>query len=311
MDAAGDFVVVWSSDGGEDGDDYGVFAQRFDSAGVAQAFEFQVNLQTLNRQRRPAVAINSAGDFVVTWVDELTAGGDVMARRWSSAGTPVGGELRVNVYTVGYQGLPGVGVDSIGNFAVAWQSYLQDGDSFGIFGRRLNAFGAGQPFDFPVNLYATGSQGSPQVSMDAGGDFVVTWVDASLDGGGAGVFGLAFDELGVPHGGVFQASTYTTGNQQFPDVALDADGDFVVVWGSPLQDGDGFGVFARRFGSAAKSTSIDVDGNGVAAPLTDGLLVLRYLFGFRGSTLIAGAVAGDCTRCTAPQIEAFLAALEP
>jgi hypothetical protein len=32
--------------------------------------------------------------------------------------------------------------------------------------------------------------------------------------------------------------------------------------------------------------------------------VLRYIFGFRGASLIAGAVAGDCTECTAPLIEA-------
>ena len=42
-------------------------------------------------------------------------------------------------------------------------------------------------------------------------------------------------------------------------------------------------------------------------PLTDGLLVLRYLFGFTGDTLITGAVGANCTRCDAPSIEAYLA----
>ena len=52
--------------------------------------------------------------------------------------------------------------------------------------------------------------------------------------------------------------------------------------------------------------TIDVDGNGTADPLTDALLVLRYLFGFRGATLVDGAVAQDCSRCDAPTIEAYL-----
>ena len=52
---------------------------------------------------------------------------------------------------------------------------------------------------------------------------------------------------------------------------------------------------------------MDIDGNGAAEPLTDGLLVLRYLFGFRGATLITGAVGGGCTRCDAPAIEAYIA----
>ena len=41
-------------------------------------------------------------------------------------------------------------------------------------------------------------------------------------------------------------------------------------------------------------------------PLTDGLLVLRLLFGFTGATLISGAVGAGCTRCDATSILAYL-----
>lgn len=54
------------------------------------------------------------------------------------------------------------------------------------------------------------------------------------------------------------------------------------------------------------TTNLDVDGNGVADALTDGLLVLRYLFGFRGDTLINGVIATDATRTSSAEIEAFL-----
>ena len=59
------------------------------------------------------------------------------------------------------------------------------------------------------------------------------------------------------------------------------------------------------------SCTLDVDGNGQADALTDGLLTIRYLFGFRGATLIDGAVDAGCTRCTAPEIEAYLDSLNP
>jgi len=53
---------------------------------------------------------------------------------------------------------------------------------------------------------------------------------------------------------------------------------------------------------------LDVDGNGGAEPLTDGVLVMRYLSGLRGEDLIAGAVDTEhCTRCTAEAIESYLA----
>ena len=57
--------------------------------------------------------------------------------------------------------------------------------------------------------------------------------------------------------------------------------------------------------------ALDVDGNGVADGGTDGILVIRYLFGIRGEALIQDAVALDCTRCTAEEIEAYLASLTP
>jgi len=57
---------------------------------------------------------------------------------------------------------------------------------------------------------------------------------------------------------------------------------------------------------------LDVDGNGQADALTDGILVLRFLFQFTGDALVSGnVVAPDCTRCTAEEIEPFLQGLMP
>ena len=52
---------------------------------------------------------------------------------------------------------------------------------------------------------------------------------------------------------------------------------------------------------------IDVDSNGEAQPLSDGLLLLRYFFEFRDATLTTGAVGAGCKRCNADAIEPFIA----
>jgi hypothetical protein len=83
------------------------------------------------------------------------------------------------------------------------------------------------------------------------------------------------------------------------------DGNFVVVWQSAPQDGDTEGVFGQLF---RRLSVYDIDGNGATDALTDGLLILRYFFGFRGATLVTGAVGAGCTRCDAPAIEGFIAA---
>lgn len=56
---------------------------------------------------------------------------------------------------------------------------------------------------------------------------------------------------------------------------------------------------------------LDVDGNGLADPRTDGLMVVRYLFGLRGASLIHGAIGTGAKRATAPQVESYIRALLP
>jgi hypothetical protein len=66
-----------------------------------------------------------------------------------------------------------------------------------------------------------------------------------------------------------------------------------------------------EFGSNAYLPIVlDIDANGSTDPLTDGLLVLRYLFGFTGSTLVGGAVGVGCARCTANEIASHLVELD-
>ncbi|MEE9344987.1 MAG: hypothetical protein V3U88_05215 [Methylococcales bacterium] len=54
------------------------------------------------------------------------------------------------------------------------------------------------------------------------------------------------------------------------------------------------------------SAAMDVDGNGSSDALTDGLLIIRYLFGIRGSALISGAIGPGATRSTIIDVENFL-----
>jgi hypothetical protein len=56
--------------------------------------------------------------------------------------------------------------------------------------------------------------------------------------------------------------------------------------------------------------SLDIDGNGTADALTDGLLMRRYLGGMRGVNLVQDAVALDATRTSATEITEYLRQLE-
>ena len=56
---------------------------------------------------------------------------------------------------------------------------------------------------------------------------------------------------------------------------------------------------------------LDIDDDTEILPLTDGLLILRYLFGFNGQSLISGAVSEQGSRQDADSIEAYLDSLMP
>jgi len=53
-------------------------------------------------------------------------------------------------------------------------------------------------------------------------------------------------------------------------------------------------------------SQLDIDGDGESKALTDGLLLIRYLFGFTGDSLIAGAVGERAERSTSEEIEAYI-----
>ena len=58
--------------------------------------------------------------------------------------------------------------------------------------------------------------------------------------------------------------------------------------------------------SEDNTCSLDVDKNGSVDALTDGLLLIRHMFGYRGNSLIRNALGADCIRCTSTAIEAML-----
>src|SRR5206468_6989803 len=141
MTQAGNFVVVWQSYPGQDGADAGVFGQRYDGSGNALGGEFQVNTYTTNNQRQPRVAVDSTGNFTVVWnsLGQDGSGGSIYARRYDSAGSPLGGEFQVNTYTTNGQYAPDVAFDPSGNAIFAWTSYNQDGSQGGVYARRFDS----------------------------------------------------------------------------------------------------------------------------------------------------------------------------
>jgi len=192
--------------------------------------------------------MDSDGDFVITWQSSNQDGnsGGIYAQRFNASGVVQGGEFLVNTYTTDNQYLPGVAMDSDGDFVIAWESYNQDGDGYGIYAQRYNAMGVAQGTEFQVNTYTTSYQASPSIAMDSDGNFTIAW-ESQQDGSSYGIYAQRYNASGVAQGSEFLVNTHTTNAQRDPAIAMESSGDFLIAWKSLDQDGDGYGVYAQQY----------------------------------------------------------------
>lgn len=212
-----------------------ILAQQPDPIGV----EFRVNSHVLEDQIRPRLAHQPDGGFIVVWdSDEAGVGGTdtsgcILGQRYDSSGARVGNEFQINSSTTYWQWGADIGTDAAGNFVVVWASPHAGGygGNFDIFGQRYLANGSAIGNEFPVSSYNTGLQEYPAVAVAPGGEFVVTWQsDKPSTDDRTGIRARRFGADATPIGSDFPVNTFTTEHQRWPAIAIDDDGDFVVVW---------------------------------------------------------------------------------
>lgn len=116
--------------------------------------------------------------------------------------------------------------------------------------------------EFQVNSVTAGAQSVPDVTADAGGNYVVVWESSTSAGNDASARSIQarrYRADGAPVAAQFQVNTQTLGEQIAPAVAMAPDGRFVVAWASD-EGGGGpvdFDIRARLY--AANGTPAGTD----------------------------------------------------
>ena len=270
MDADGDFIVAWTSEG-QTGSGSDIYARRFTSAGAYAGTEFRVNETTLQGQVNPAVGTDANGDFIITWQtshqDEFSWG--IYGRIYQSNGQVLTTEFQVNTFAEQPQINPGIAVNSDGQAIVVWQG-LDDTHSPAVHVQQYQLPAPGQAFspvggEVVLNNYMALEETSASAAVDASRNFVVVWQSYSDDGSGLGILARQFDSGGTPLGDAFIVNTTTADNQSNPGVAVDAAGNFTVIWESADQDGDGHGIFGQQFNSAGVKVGAEFAVNSTVA----------------------------------------------
>ena len=253
MDSDGDFAVVWVA-GGIPGSGSDIFGQRFNSSGAKQGLQFRANNTTLASQVYGGIAMDGAGNYMVTWqsVNQDGFAEGIFGREYAQNGTTLVDEFLVNTTVEGPQSVPSIAMNSSGKTLVVWRGKNEDHQS-ALFAQRylvpnatLATLKVGS--ELQLGTFAELEGNAPSASMDLAGNSVVAWESYGQDGDGMGVYAQRLDSYGDPVGAAFLVNTaVTVSNQSAPSVAKSPDGRFVIAWQSEDQDGSGYGIYAQRY----------------------------------------------------------------
>ncbi len=169
MDGSGGFVITW--------DDYrngncDVYAQIYDAAGNPLGSNFAVNDDPGTAdQHSPAVAMDSSGNFAITWEDGRNGNVDIYGQRYDPLGTPVSSNFKVNDDAgTASQANPAVALEDFGSFVITWEDYRDD-ESGDVYAQKYDSSGGPLHGNYlvPDAEYASFAQLRPAVAANSSG----------------------------------------------------------------------------------------------------------------------------------------------
>ena len=222
--------------------------------------ELVANTVTSGNQRRPTVAGNEDGNFLIAWHSDAAQAGffDIKGQLFDREGDKVGAEFQVDQGAAGrVMYTPQAAAGGNGNYVVVWADFVfppapAPVDSE-VWMRRYDSAGNALGDAVQVNTYTTGQQRLPRVAANEAGQFVIVWESFGQDGSGYGIVARLYGANGTPSTLEIPVNTVTTGHQIRAAVDID-DVGFTVVFNDPNT-----GVEARDIGLAVL--------NGLAAGL--------------------------------------------
>ena len=217
----------------------------------------QTDMQTfedpnLPVDRAPRVAMDGAGNFVVTWENDTT-GQAILARQFNADGSQAGNQFVVNATGVE----PDIARNAVGNFVIGYTISGAVSSSTGTFFQAYNAGGvvSGNPVRVSAAQFS-----EPAVGIANNGRYVIAWATGDGQARRVSVQRYAADRSTL--GSTFSASSANDTPQTAPELAVDIQGGFAVGWSTAVDDevlgGLGFRLFSQNAVARADDTTIGV-----------------------------------------------------
>ena len=263
----GDFIIVWqdSEDGGKKrfplqhldeenilesdcfnikkGSEPDIYAQQYLSDGTPLGGNFKVNDDTGNTdQTSPDIAVDTNGNFIITWQDNRDGDWDLYVQRYLSDGTAIGSNLKLeDSIACGYNAGASISTDDEGNFIIVWGD--KRNDNYDVFAQRYLYDGTAIGENFRINDDTSGkTQSAPCISVNGLGNFIITWND--FRNGDNDVYAQRYLSNGTALGSNYRLSN-TGEMRQFHSAVVLGNDRIFSVWQDNRSGQTGFDIWSN------------------------------------------------------------------
>ncbi len=195
----GGFAVCWFCWLGTDNDSTGtaIFGQLFDSIGIKNGTEFEVNTYNQDISNTPKMTSLKNGNFIISWISEKhdDSEANIYGQAFDSNGISNNFSFQINIPRLYFLDSHVIEALPNGGFIVCWSSYLQGG----IFGQYFDSLGIKIEKEFCIKGRKEFDPWFPRVASFTDGDIVACWNIQEQDGSDEGVFAKILPKKPLVH----------------------------------------------------------------------------------------------------------------
>jgi len=194
------------------------------------------------------VAVDPNLNFVITWLDRRNGYvWDIYAQRYSSSGTPLGPNFKVNEEPDNEEQVgTTVSIDSCGNFVIVWADEKNGDYDYDIYGQRYLADGTAVGNNFKINDdIGNESQYWPTCELAKNGYLIVAWSDKRYNDT-YDIYAQIYLSDGTSLGNNFKVNTDSEPVLHIhSEITIMENGSFIIAWGDQ-HEGD-WDVYAQMY----------------------------------------------------------------
>ncbi len=218
-------------------------------------------------------AMDDNGNAVIVWAQSDGSCDQVFKSEYRGGAWTHPSSLTDNISPDGtcvLDDFPQVAMDNNGNAIIVWEQL--DGTYYQIYKSEYRSGAWTHPSSLTANISPDGQNAEfPQVAMDNNGNAVIVWQQS--DGTNSQIFKSEYRNGAWTHPASLTANISPDGqNAELPQVAMDDDGNAVIVWYQIDAGGIYYQVFKSEYRNnawthpASVNDYINPDGNGVYSP---------------------------------------------